>query len=161
MTQKQTKANKENAKQSTGPRTKSGKSRSSKNSIKHSLNQALDLEYDNRFIMLLRLVKEDGYPHDEAYSIISAILDHRRVMEACYEQYHATKEAVIIRDLEDNAELGNTTPGYNDTLHIKKIKARVRRLNKLIRYQRRPIAQIRRSTQIIKNNKTNPFIFDL
>ena len=111
--------------------------------------------------MLLRLVKEDGYPHDEAYSIISAILDHRRVMEACYEQYHATKEAVIIRDLEDNAELGNTTPGYNDTLHIKKIKARVRRLNKLIRYQRRPIAQIRRSTQIIKNNKTNPFIFDL
>ena len=161
MTQKQTKANKENAKQSTGPRTKSCKSRSSKNSIKHGLNQALDLEYDNRFIMLLRLVKEDGYPHNEAYSIISAILDHRRLMEACYEQYHATKEAVIIRDLEDNAELGNTNPGYNDTTHIKKIKARVRRLNKLIRYQRRSIAQIRRTTQEIKNDKTNPFIFKL
>ena len=147
MTQKQTKANKENAKKSTGPRTKSGRARSSQNSIKHGLNQALDFEYDNRFIILLRLVKEDGYSHDEAYSIISAILDHRRVMEACYEQYHATKGAVIIRDLESNAELGDATPGYNDTLHIKKIKARVRRLNKLIRYQRRSIAQIRRITR--------------
>ena len=160
MTQKQTKANRENAKQSTGPRTKSGKSRSSKNSIKHGLNQALDLEHDNRFIMLLKLVKEDGYAHDEAYSIISAILDHRRVMEACYEQYHATKKVMIIRDLEDDAELGDTTIGYNDTLNIKKIKTRVGRLNKLIRYQRRSIAQIRRITQIMKNNKTNPFMFD-
>jgi len=31
----------------------------------------------------------------------------------------------------------------------------------LIRYQRRSIAQIRRITQEIKNDKTNPFIFDL
>lgn len=82
-------------------------------------------------------------------------------MEVCYEQYHATKEVVIIRDLEDNAELGNTTPDYSETLSIKKIKTRVRRLNKLIRYQRRFIAQIRRTTQEIKNDKTNPFIFKL
>jgi hypothetical protein len=161
MTQKQAKANRENAKQSTGPRTRSGKGRSSQNSIKHGLNQALDLEHDNRFIMLLRLVKEDGYPHDEAYSIISAILDHRRVMEAFYEQYHATKKVMIIRDIESDAEHCDATIGYNGTLHIKKIKVRVGRLNKLIRYQRRSIAQIRRITQEIKNDKTNPFMFDL
>ena len=161
MTQKQTKANRENAKQSTGPRTRSGKGRSSQNSIKHGLNQALDLEHDDRFIMLLRLVKEDGYPHDEAYSIISAILDHRRVMEAFYEQYHATKKVMIIRDIESDAEHCDATIGYNGTLHIKKIKVRVGRLNKLIRYQRRSIAQIRRITQEIKNDKTNPFIFNL
>ena len=89
MTQKQTKANRENAKQSTGPRTKLGRGRSSQNSTKHGLNQALDLEHDNRFIMLLRLVKEDGYTHDIAYSIVSAIFDHRRVMEVCDQQYHA------------------------------------------------------------------------
>ena len=181
MTQKQTKANRENAKKSTGPRTRSGKGRSSQNSIKHGLNQALDLEHDNRFIMLLRLVKEDGYSHDEAYSILSAIFDHRRVMEACDQQYHELKEvfgqaeAEMIRELESDDELGRRTLGYNEKLVIGRFKARtkrtnerlgsvlvqrVRRLGKLIRYQRRSISQIRRITQEIKNDKTNPFIFD-
>jgi hypothetical protein len=81
-------------------------------------------------------------------------------MEVCYEQYHATKKVMIIQDTKDDAELGDATPGYNDRLHIKKIKAKVGRLNKLIRYQRRSIAQIRCITQIMKNNKTNPFMFD-
>jgi hypothetical protein len=168
MTQKQAKANRENAKQSTGPRTRSGKGKSSQNSIKHGLNQALDLEHDNRFIILLRLVKEDGYSHDEAYSILSAILDHRRVMEACDQQYHAPKEIFgqaevgMIRELEGDAELGRITIGYNDRLSIGRFKARakrtnerlgsilvqrVRRLGKLIRYQRRSVAQIHRTTQ--------------
>ena len=182
MTQKQAKANRENAKQSTGPRTRSGKGRSSQNSIKHGLNQALDLEHDNRFIMLLRLVKEDGYSHDEAYSIISAILDHRRVMEVCDQQYHAPKEIFgqaevgMIRELEGDHESGRRTLSYNDRLSIGRFKARakrtnerlgsvlvqrVRRLGKLIRYQRRSIAQIQRATQEIKNDKTNPFISKL
>jgi len=182
MTQKQTKANKENAKKSTGPRTKSGRARSSQNSIKHGLNQALNLESDNRFIILLRLVKGDGYSHDEAYSIISAILDHRRVMDACYEQYHAPKkvfgraETMMMQDLEGDAELGLITIGYNDTVKIARFKTRigrinerlgsaqvqrVRRLGRLIRYQRRSIAQIHRITREMKNDKTNPFIFKL
>ena len=182
MTQKQARANRENAKKSTGPRTGSGKGRSSQNSIRHGLNQALDLEHDNRFIVLLRLVKGDGYSHDEAYSIVSAILDHRRVMDACDQQYHAVgeiygrAETMMIQDLESDAELGRITIGYNDTLKIARFKARVKRTNerlgsvlvqrvkrlaKLIRYQRRSIAQIRRITQEIKNDKTNPFIFDL
>ncbi len=182
MSQKQTKANRENAKQSTGPRTKLGRGRSSQNSTKHGLNQVLDLEHDNRFIMLLRLVKEDGYAHDIAYSIVSAIFDHRRVMEACYEQYHEPKEvfgqaeAEMIRELESDDELGRRTLGYNEKLVIGRFKERtkrtnerlgsveiqrVRRLGKLIRYQRRSIAQIRRITQEIKNDKTNPFIFKL
>ena len=182
MTQKQAKANRENAKKSTGPRTRSGKGRSSQNSIKHGLNQALDLEYDSRFIMLLRLVKEDGYTHDIAYSIVSAIFDHRRVMEACDQQYHAAgkvygqAEIIMIQDLESDAELGRVKIDYNDTLKIARFKARVKRTNerlgsalvqrvkrlgKLIRYQRRSISQIRRITQEIKNDKTNPFMFDL
>jgi hypothetical protein len=182
MTQKQTKANRENAKQSTGPRTRSGKGRSSQNSIKHGLNQALDLEHNNHFIILLRLVKEDGYSHDEAYSILSAIFDHRRVMEACDQQYHAAgkvygqAEIIMIQDLESDAELGRVKIDYNDILKIARFKARVertneklgsvlvqrvKRLGKLIRYQRRSISQIRRITQEIKNDKTNPFMFDL
>ena len=182
MTQKQAKANRESAKKSTGPRTRSGKGRSSQNSIRHGLNQALDLEHDNRFIVLLRLVKGDGYSHDEAYSIVSAILDHRRVMQACDQQYHAPKEVIgraevgMIRELEGDAELGRITIGYNDRLSIGRFKARVgrineglgsalvqrvRRLGKLIRYQRRSVAQIHRATQEIKNDKTNPFISKL
>ena len=182
MTQKQTKANRENAKKSTGPRTRSGKGRSSQNSIRHGLNQALDLEHDNRFIVLLRLVKGDGYSHDEAYSIVSAILDHRRVMEACYEQYHAPKEVfgraeiMMMQDLEGDAEMGLITIGYNDRLAIARFKARVgrineglgsaqvqrvRRLGRLIRYQRRSIALIHRTTREMKNDKTNPFICTL
>ena len=182
MTQKQTKANRENAKQSTGPRTRPGKGRSSQNSIRHGLNQALDLEHDNRFIVLLRLVKGDGYSHDEAYSIVSAILDHRRVMQACDQQYHEPKEVIgraetmMMQDLEGDAEQGRITLGYNDRLAIARFKARVgrineglgsaqvqrvRRLGRLIRYQRRSIAQIHRITREMKNDKTNPFILKL
>ena len=182
MTQKQVRANRENAKRSTGPRTRSGKGRSSQNSIRHGLNQAPDPEHDNRFIVLLRLVKGDGYSHDEAYSIVSAILDHRRVMQACDQQYHAPKEVIgraetmMMQDLEGDAEHGLITIDYNDRLKIARFKARVgrinerlgsalvqrvRRLGKLIRYQRRSVAQIHRATREIKNDKTNPFISKL
>jgi hypothetical protein len=103
-------------------------------------------------------------------------------MDACDQQYHAVgeiygrAETMMIQDLESDAELGRITIGYNDTLKIARFKARVKRTNerlgsvlvqrvkrlaKLIRYQRRSIAQIRRITQEIKNDKTNPFIFDL
>jgi len=103
-------------------------------------------------------------------------------MDACDQQYHAAgevygrAEAMMIQELESDAELGRITMGYNDTLKIARFKARVRRTNerlgsvlvqrvkrlgKLIRYQRRSIAQIRRVTHEIKNDKTNPFIFDL
>ena len=120
----------------------------------------------------MRLVKGDGYSHDEAYSILSAILDHRRVMEAWYEQYHAPKEifgqaeAGMIRELEGHHESGRTTLSYNDRLSFGRFKARVKRTNerlgsvlvqrvkrlgKLIRYQRRSIAQIHRTT--LKNLK--------
>jgi len=128
----------------------------------------------------LKVVKEDGYSHDEAYSIVSAILDHRRVMQACDQQYHAPKEVIgqaetmMMQDLEGEAEYGLITLGYNDQLKIARFKARVgrinerlgsalvqrvRRLGKLIRYQRRSIAQIHRTTREIKKDKTNPFIF--
>ena len=132
--------------------------------------------------MLLRLAKGDGYSHDEAYSIVSAILDHRRVMEACDQQYHTPIEVIgraevmMMHDLEGDAEHGLITIDYNDRLKIARFKARVgrinerlgsaqvqrvRRLGRLIRYQRRSIAQIHRTTREMKNDKTKPFILKL
>ena len=85
-------------------------------------------------------------------------------------------EAMMMQDLEGDAEHGLITIDYNNRLKIARFKARVgrineglgsalvqrvRRLGKLIRYQRRSIAQIQRSTQEIKNDKTNPFISKL
>ena len=103
-------------------------------------------------------------------------------MQACDRQYHAPKkvfgraEVMILQDLEGDDETGRRTLGYNDRLAIAKFKARVgrinerlgsaqvqrvRRLGKLIRYQRRSVAQIHRTTREIKNDKTNPFISKL
>ena len=82
----------------------------------------------------------------------------------------------MIRELEGEAEYGLITLGYNDRLKIARFKARVgrtneglgsalvqrvRRLGKLIRYQRRSVAQIHRATREIKNDKTYPFISKL
>ena len=83
---------------------------------------------------------------------------------------------MMMQGREGDAEYGLITIDYNERLKIARFKARVvrinerlgstllkkvRRLGKLIRYQRRSIAQIHRTTQEIKNDKTNPFIFKL
>ena len=61
MTPKQAKANRNNAKRSTGPRSMLGRAISSQNSIKHGLSQAVDFENTDRFDALLKFVKDDGY----------------------------------------------------------------------------------------------------
>jgi len=83
---------------------------------------------------------------------------------------------MMMQGREGDAEYGLITIDYNERLKIARFKARVvrinemlgwtllkkdRRLGKLIRYQRRSIAQIHRTTQEIKNDKTNPFRFKL
>ena len=85
-------------------------------------------------------------------------------------------ETIMMQGLEGYSEHGLITLGYNDRLKIARFKARVgrinerlgsalvqrvRRLGKLIRYQRRSVAQIHRTTREIKNDKTNPFISKL
>jgi len=83
---------------------------------------------------------------------------------------------MMMQGLAGDAEHGLITIDYNDLLKIARFKARVgrinerlgsalvqrfRRLGKLIRYQKRSIAQIHRTTREIKNDKTNPFISKL
>ena len=92
-------------------------------------------------------------------------------MQECDQQYHAPKEVIgraetiMMQGLEREAEYGLITLGYNDRLKIARFKARVgrinerlgsalvqrvRRLGKLIRDQRRSVAQIHRATREIK-----------
>ena len=83
---------------------------------------------------------------------------------------------MMMKGFEGDAECGLLTIDYNERLKIARFKVRVgrinerlwstlvqrvRRLGKLIRYQREFIAQIYRTTQEMKNDKTNLFIFKL
>ena len=85
------------------------------------------------------------------------------MMEVCDHQYHAPKEVIgraetmMMQDLEGEAEHGLITIDYNDIVKIARFKARVgrinerlgsalvqrvRRLGKLIRYQRNSISRL-------------------
>lgn len=82
MSQKQAKANKLNAQNSTGPQSATGKQRLSKNAFKHGLNVPFEAMIDPRFDRLSGYLLADGYSPDQAQQLASAILKHRRVMEA-------------------------------------------------------------------------------
>ena len=119
---------------------------------------------------------------DSGQLAFEGLLKYDLKKQACDQQYHAPKEVIgreetmMMQDLEGDAEQGLITLGYNDRLKIARFKVRVgrineglgsalvqrvRRLGRLIRYQRRSVAQIHRVTREIKNDKTNPSIFKL
>ena len=163
MSQKQAKANKCNAQHSTGPRSATGKQRSSKNALKHGLNVPFEAVSDPRFDRLSRYLLADGYSPDQAQRLAAAILNHRRVMEALPTHYQMPKEVFglaeiqMIRDVEGDAELGfckltkkdrNTIASFlrrfervNQRLGSE-VEQRVKRLASLARYQQKSVAQL-------------------
>jgi len=163
MSQKQAKANKCNAQHSTGPRSATGKQRSSKNALKHGLNVPFRAVSDPRFDRLSRQLLEDGYSPDQAQQLAAAILNHRRVMEALPTHYEMSKEVFglaeiqMIRDVEGDAELGffKLTKKDRDTIASflrrfervnqrlgSEVEQRVKRLASLARYQQKSVAQL-------------------
>ena len=164
MTPKQAKANRNNAKRSTGPRSMLGRAISSQNSIKHGLNQAVDFENGDRFNTLLKLVKDDGCSHDKAHSIVLAILNHRRVMDVYCEIYAQPEEVddstqdvslaamrlglrrmakgseVVAYEIQSMARI--LMRSHNERHQVKSVFSRITDCHKLIRYQRNAISRL-------------------
>ena len=164
MTPKQAKANRINAKRSTGPRSMLGRAISSQNSIKHGLNRAVDFENGDRFDTLLKLVKDDGYSHDKAHSIVLAILSHRRVMDIYCDIYAQPEEVdestqdvslaamrlglrriakgseVVAYEIQSMARI--LMRSHNERHQVKSVFSRIADCQKLIRYQRNAISRL-------------------
>lgn len=74
----------------TGPISKRGKERSSRNAVKHGLNVALSPESDPLFHELARDLLESGYSHEQAVEVALSMLEFRRATSVYAETYWGT-----------------------------------------------------------------------
>lgn len=72
-------ANRANARNSSGPKSNAGKSRSSLNSVKHSLTRSIDaLPWGGHLGTLAKLLEQEGLSPDDAIDLARKILDYER-----------------------------------------------------------------------------------
>jgi hypothetical protein len=72
-------ANRANARKSSGPKSNAGKSRSSLNSVKHSLTRPIDaLPWGDYLGTLATLLEQEGLSSDDAIDLARKILDYER-----------------------------------------------------------------------------------
>jgi hypothetical protein len=75
-------ANRANARKSSGPKSDPGKSRSSLNSVKHSLTRPIDaLPWGEHLGTLAKLFEQEGLSSDDASDLARKILDYERNVE--------------------------------------------------------------------------------
>ena len=82
-------ANRNNAKLSTGPKSKKGKQTVAKNATSHGLNQATCYADEPLYSPLLTLIHQDGFSEADSEVIAQALTEYRKVMDAYYETYMA------------------------------------------------------------------------
>jgi hypothetical protein len=82
-------ANRNNAKLSTGPKSKKGKQTVAKNATSHGLNQATCYADEPLYSPLLTLINQDGFSASDSEAIAQALTDYRKVMDAYYDTYTA------------------------------------------------------------------------
>ena len=74
----------------TGPISKRGREKSSRNAVKHGLNVAITPESDPLFHELARDLLESGYSHEQAVEIALSMLEFRRATSVYAETYWGT-----------------------------------------------------------------------
>ena len=74
----------------TGPLSKRGKERSSRNAVKHGLNVATTPEREPLFHELARDLLESGYSHEQAVEVVRALIEFRRATMVYAETYWGT-----------------------------------------------------------------------
>ena len=164
-TEAQRKANRENAKKSTGPRTPEGKARSSQNAIKHGL-LARDAvmadedpaEYDRQ----LQILEENLFPKNAIeFELVLQIADSRWRMRRITRieagltthQYHCT-------DGFTRKQYPNTVvPGRNGENQLlgKSMQDRTQALNNLARYRTMTSRDITRALRMIRQLRKDEY----
>ena len=86
---KQVKANRANAKHSTGPKSSEGKQRASLNALAHGLNQRIDHLICPEASVLQALFENDGIPIGEALALAEAHVTRARVRAARQQAWQA------------------------------------------------------------------------
>ena len=172
-------ANRNNAKLSTGPRTKVGKQNSAKNAISHGLSLHQDLQNNLTYQHIKNITLQEGYAEDESIAIAHALTEYRRVMSAYYTKYASIPESdglyeVSTDDIEQtiesfsiNAAKGTVSPSEmkqviniliksKQDAHQKdtKIMLHGTDMKRFIRYQRKSAAQV--SKVLHKSDITKP-----
>lgn len=82
-------ANRNNAKLSTGPKSKKGKQTVAKNATSHGLSQVTSYADEPLYSSLLTLITQDGFSASDSEAIAKALTDYRKVMNAYYDTYMA------------------------------------------------------------------------
>ena len=144
----------------TGPVSKRGKERSSRNAVKHGLNVAITPESDPLFHELARDLLESGYSHEQAVEAVRAMLEYRRVSTVYAETYWQTvyegeQAAGAIKDLSEQIIASKSMAMFEQALASNLVKRarkeiafgsvdvkRVLAVHKLIRYQRNAVSRL-------------------
>ena len=164
-TQAQRKANRENAKKSTGPRTPEGKARSSQNAIKHGL-LARDAvmadedpaEYDRQ----LQILEENLFPKNAIeFELVLQIADSRwRMRRITRIEAGLTTHEYSSTDRFTRQQYPNTiVPGRNGENQLlgKSMQDRTQALNNLARYRTMTSRDITRALKMIRQLRKDEY----
>ena len=144
----------------TGPVSKRGKERSSRNAVKHGLNVAITPESDPLFHELARDLLESGYSHEQAIEVSRAMLQFRRTTTVYADTYWGTiyegeQASSAISALTEQIMASKSMAMFEKALSSNLVKRARKELafgsvevkrglavHKLIRYQRKAVSSL-------------------
>jgi len=167
-TKEQIKANRNNAKKSTGPKTTEGKGKSSKNAIKHGLTaccNVIDIEDREEFDFFRKEMLDDLYPIGPMqYRLAERIVSLSWRLRRAEIMHDKTFDDLLQKDTDGlyddmmNYRIHPDLPGDELALgHMAEYDfSRNKILNKLIMYERRIENSLYKTMKQLKNLKNEP-----